>query len=90
MVATFAQRERERIGERTREGMVKIKSETGKHMGRPVSLDATTAARIPSLRDEGLSMQGVCARLTADAVPTATGGRWWPATVQRAGAHRLE
>jgi len=82
VVATFAQMERERIGERTREGMAKIKAETGKHMGRPVSLAPTTAARIRSLRDEGLSMQGICARLAEDGVPTATGGRWWPATVR--------
>lgn len=82
VVATFAQMERERIGERTREGLAKIKAETGKHMGRPVVLAPTTAARIRSLRDEGLSMQSICARLTADGVPTATGGRWWPATVR--------
>jgi DNA invertase Pin-like site-specific DNA recombinase len=82
VVATFAQMERERIGERTREGMAKIKAETGKHMGRPVTLTPATADRIRDLHESGLSLQGICSRLTADAVPTATGGQWWPATVR--------
>ena len=82
VVATFAQMERERIGERTREGMAKIKAETGKHMGRPVSLASAAAAHIRDLHEQGLSLQSICNRLTADAVPTATGGRWWPATVR--------
>ena len=82
VVATFAQMERERIGERTREGMAKIKAETGKHMGRPVSLAPATAARIRELHGAGLSFKAIADRLTADTIPTAQGGRWWPATIR--------
>ena len=82
MVATFAQMERERIGERTREGMAKIKAETGKHMGRPVTLAPATDARIRELHGAGLSFKAIADRLTADTIPTAQGGRWWPATIR--------
>jgi len=75
VVATFAQMERERIGERTREGMAEIKAKTGKHMGRPVTLAPATAARIRELHASGLSLEAIADRLTAGAVPTARRSR---------------
>ncbi len=38
VTCTFAEMERKKIAERTREGMARIKQDTGKHMGRPSTL----------------------------------------------------
>ena len=84
VTCVFAELERKKIAERTREGMAKIKAETGKHMGRPISLDAATAARIRALRAQGLSQQRICDILTVEGVPTATGtGQWRPGTISK-------
>lgn len=84
MTAVFAEMERRKITERTREGMARIKADQpGKHMGRPSQLDEGTAARIQQMRSEGRTLQGICDQLVADGVPTATGGRWWPTTVRQ-------
>lgn len=85
VTCVFAEMERRRIGERTREGMAKISPEARERMrrspGRPRSLNPAAAARIRELRAGGSSLAAICATLTAEGVPTATGGRWWPATV---------
>ena len=83
VTCTFAEMERKRIGERTREGMAKIKADTGKHMGRPSALPAATVARVHTLRSEGLSMARVAAQLNAENVPTATGRTWHASTVRQ-------
>lgn len=86
VTCVFAELERKRIGERTREAMTKISPEARDRMrqspGRPVVLDPAAGARIRELRDQGCSFQRISDVLTADGVPTATGGRWWPATVR--------
>lgn len=79
----FAELERKRIGRRTREGMAKIKEQTGKHMGRRAELPLETARYIHELRREGLTMQAIADRLTTEGVATATGGKWHPSTVRR-------
>lgn len=84
VMVTFAEFERRRIGERTREGMARIKAETGKHMGRPGRLPEASRSRVHELRSEGLSLEAIAARLNDEAVPTSAGGRWWPGTVSRA------
>lgn len=87
VTCAFAEMERKKIGERTREGMAKISPEARERMrqgpGRPVKLDPATAARIRALRAEGRTLQAICDTLTADGVPTATGGKWWPVTVRK-------
>lgn len=86
VTATFAEMERRRIGERTRDAMATLAPEVRdrmRHGGRPAVLDPGTAARITVLRAEGLTLQGITDRLSADGVPTATGGQWWPATVAK-------
>lgn len=84
VTATFAEMERRRIGERTREGMARIKAaHPGRKMGRPVTLTPYAVHRIRDLRAQGATLQGICDALTAEGVATATGGRWWPATVAK-------
>lgn len=82
VVCAFAEMERKRIGERTREGMAKIKAATGKHMGRKSVLPDETVDYIHELRNDGLSLPKIAARLTAEGVPTATGGKWYPSTIK--------
>lgn len=79
VLASAAQYERELIGQRTREGMAQRKAE-GVTMGRPVELAPEVAARITTLRAEGLSLAKIAARLTADGVRTARGGQEWRAS----------
>lgn len=83
VTCTFAEMERKRIGERTREGMAKIKADTGKHMGRRSVLPSETVALIHALRSEGLSMARVAAQLNDEGVPTATGRSWHASTVRQ-------
>lgn len=79
---TFAELERRRIGERTRDGMAKIKEQTGKHMGRRAKLPLETALYVHKLKLSGLSLRMIADRLTAELVPTATGGRWHASSVK--------
>jgi DNA invertase Pin-like site-specific DNA recombinase len=90
VTAAFAEAERRRIGERTREGMARIKATTGKHMGRPRSVSDAAVARIRDLRAEGLSFARIAAQLDAEGVPTPTAARqWYAATVSRIHAAEL-
>ncbi|MBB6405910.1 recombinase family protein [Arthrobacter sp. AZCC_0090] len=51
VTCTFAEMERKKIAERTRDGVAKMKATTGKHMGRRSALPAPTVQRIVSERD---------------------------------------
>lgn len=86
VTCVFAEMERKRIGERTREGMAKISPEARERMrlspGRPRKLSPAAEARIRELRGSVTTLQAICDTLDAEGVPTATGGRWWPATVR--------
>jgi DNA invertase Pin-like site-specific DNA recombinase len=53
----------------------------GVDQGTRSPLPAATIARIVELRSEGLTMQAIADRMTADSVPTAKGGKWRSATV---------
>lgn len=86
VTATFAEMERRRIGERTRAAMAQLPPEIRDRMrrgGRPVVVSPDAASRARELRASGLTLQAVCDQLTAEGVPTATGGQWWPATVSK-------
>jgi DNA invertase Pin-like site-specific DNA recombinase len=76
MMATFAEYERELIGERTREALA-AKRAQGVRLGRPPVVTADVVARVLAERDAGMSMAAIAAALTADAVPTARGGAGW-------------
>lgn len=82
VTSVFAEMERRRIGERTRDGMARIKADTGKHMGRPAVLDPATVAVIMDLRSLGYSLREIARHLADTRTPTATGGQWWPSTVR--------
>ncbi|WP_284990862.1 MULTISPECIES: recombinase family protein [unclassified Arthrobacter] len=83
VTCTFAEMERKKIAERTRDGMAKIKTTTGKHMGRPSSLPAATVRQIVSERENGASLAGIARSLNEGAVPTAAGGKWYASTVRQ-------
>ncbi|PMC75540.1 recombinase family protein [Brachybacterium sp. UMB0905] len=86
VTATFAEMERRRIGERTRAAMATLPDDVRDRMrrgGRPRVLSDETAQRIRGMREQGMTLKGICEQLTADGVPTATGGKWWPATVRK-------
>lgn len=84
MALNFAEIERKRIGERTREAMARIKAENpDKVMGRRSVLPVSTLDKIHELRSAGLSMAKTAAALTAAAVPTATGARWHASTIKQ-------
>ncbi|NNM48546.1 recombinase family protein [Micrococcus luteus] len=86
VTATFAEMERRRIGERTRAAMAQLPPEVRDRMrrgGRPVAVSPDAVSRARELRASGLTLQAVCDQLTAEGVPTATGGQWWPATVSK-------
>lgn len=83
VTATFAQMERRRIGERTKEALA-VKKQQGVKLGRPRALSDEVRAYIVKLHAEGLSIRKIAERLNAESVPTAHGGRqWYPNTVAR-------
>lgn len=83
VTCTFAEMERKKIAERTRDGMAKIKATTGKHMGRPSKLQASTIQRIIAERKSGASLARIAAGLNIDAVPSANGGKWHASTISQ-------
>lgn len=82
VMMSVAEWEREIIGERTSAAMQAAKRQ-GKQIGRVSTLPATTGDHIVSLRAEGNGWTAIADVLNADAVPTATGGIWYPATVAK-------
>jgi DNA invertase Pin-like site-specific DNA recombinase len=82
VLAVFAQFERRLIGQRTREALA-VKRSQGVRLGRPPVLTGELVAKIRRQRARGSSFATIAARLNADGVPTAHGGRAWHAsTVQ--------
>lgn len=90
VTCTFAEMERKKIAERTRDGMAKIKATTGKHMGRRSALPQATVDRIHRERTAGLSMAKIAETLNAEGVPTATGRTWHASTIHQVLRRRLE
>lgn len=83
VTCTFAEMERKKIAERTRDGMAKIKATTGKHMGRRSALPQATIDRIHAERAAGLSMARIADLLNTEGVPTATGRTWHASTIRQ-------
>jgi DNA invertase Pin-like site-specific DNA recombinase len=81
ITCTFAEMERKKIAERTRDGMAKIKATTGKHMGRRSALSEATVRQIVSERAKGVSLALIARGLNERSVPTAAGGKWHASTV---------
>jgi DNA invertase Pin-like site-specific DNA recombinase len=81
--ATFAQLERRRIGERTRDGLAQKKLQ-GVTLGRPVLMEASTVEKIIGLHNEGLSFRAIARQLNLEAIPTTHGGlNWYASTVSK-------
>ncbi|WP_394253707.1 recombinase family protein [Arthrobacter pityocampae] len=83
VTCTFAEMERKKIAERTRDGMARIKATTGKHMGRVSALPAATVERIRAEREAGHSMAAIALTLNAEGIPTATGKTWHASTIRQ-------
>lgn len=83
VTCTFAEMERKKIAERTRDGMAKIKADTGKHMGRRSVLPVETVTRIEAERAAGLSLAKIAEKLNAEGVATATGRTWHASTIRQ-------
>ena len=83
ILATFAEFERDLIGQRTREALA-VKRASGVRLGRPRETSDEAIARIVELRDEGLTYAAVAEQLSAEGVATARGGKWTPQAVHRA------
>jgi peptidoglycan hydrolase-like protein with peptidoglycan-binding domain/DNA invertase Pin-like site-specific DNA recombinase len=77
--------ERERLVERTRDGMQAARSK-----GPPDVADYPDLRdRIARMRADGMTLQAIADRLNAEAVPTVRGGaRWRPSSVQAAAGYR--
>ncbi|OMC36570.1 hypothetical protein A5740_06210 [Mycobacterium sp. GA-1841] len=83
MFASFAQFERDRISERTKEPLA-VKRAQGVKLGRPAVLSAQVVKRIRKERKAGKSLRAIAAELTADGVLTARGGAVWQvSTIQK-------
>ena len=81
MLATFAQFERQLIGQRTRDALA-VKKAQGVRLGRPPALPPKVVRRVLRERKAGKSLAAIAEELNADRVPTAQGGeRWHPSTV---------
>jgi DNA invertase Pin-like site-specific DNA recombinase len=76
VAATFAQVERRRIGERTKEALA-VRRSQGVRLGRPVSTPAELVSRIRTMREAGMTLQAVCDALNEEGVPTPRGGALW-------------
>ena len=82
MAATFAQMERRRIGERTREALA-VKRAQGIRLGRPPTLADAVVERITAERERGRTLAAIAGSLNEDGVATAHGGqRWHAATIR--------
>lgn len=83
VMASFAQFERQLIGQRTSEALQEKKRQ-GVKLGRPITVDAEAVRTIHELRADGLSYGAIAEWMNVYGIPTTSGGkRWWPETVRQ-------
>jgi DNA invertase Pin-like site-specific DNA recombinase len=81
-MASFAEFERQVIGQRTKEALA-VRRSQGVRLGRPRTLGDDVVAEILSHRSAGQTYQAIADDLNRRGVPTSQGGaRWYPATVR--------
>lgn len=81
VLGAVAEWERRIIAERTKAALAARKA-AGQCLGGPVTLSNDTRRMIAELRNEGMMLQAIADKLTADSVPSARGGQWRPSTVR--------
>ena len=81
VLASFAQMERRLIAQRTSEAL-QAKKAAGQRLGQPVELPDSVRQTVVARRADGWTLQKIADSLTADGVPTARGGKWYPSTVR--------
>jgi DNA invertase Pin-like site-specific DNA recombinase len=81
ITATFAQLERKRIGERTKEALA-IKKAEGVVLGRPRVLPDLIRVRVITAHKNGHSMNTIAKSLNAAGVQSAMGGKWYASTIK--------
>ena len=81
--------ERERLGERTREGLAAARAK-GSSISRPSVQDVPMLKeRVAEMRAEGMTLQAIADWLNDAGVPTLRGGqKWRPSSVQAAAGYR--
>ena len=82
ITATFAQLERKRIGERTKEGLA-IKKAQGVKLGAPRLLNPETRIRIEAELATSTPLAVIARRLNEEAIPSAKGGKWYASTIKK-------
>jgi DNA invertase Pin-like site-specific DNA recombinase len=82
ITATFAQLERKRIGERTKEGLA-IKKAQGVKLGAPRLLNPETRSRIEAELATSTPLAVIARRLNEEAIPSAKGGKWYASTIKK-------
>lgn len=80
VVSAAAQFESRRIGERVR-SVHAVRRAQGKRAGQAPLLPDAVRLRLVAMRSGGMSLQAIADTLTAEGVPTAKGGTWYPSTV---------
>lgn len=83
VMASFAELEREIIGQRTSEAL-RAKQREGVILGRRPILDSKLRKRLREEREAGRSYQKIADQLNDEGIPTALGKTWYRATVKAA------
>jgi len=81
--------ERERLSERTRNGLQAARREGRRGGRRAVADDPELRERIARMRAEGMTLQAIADRLNEEGIPTVRGGaEWRPSSVQVAAGYK--
>lgn len=81
ITATFAQLERKRIGERTKEALA-VKKAQGVRLGRPLLIAPLMRSRIKTAHSNGHSLNTIAKSLNNAGELSATGGKWYASTIR--------